>query len=103
MKLADYLVDFLVRHGVKHIFLLPGGGCMHLADSVGQRPEIEYICCLHEQACAYAAEAYGEYTNTFGCALVTAGPGGTNTVTGVACAWSPLQFCSFRVKQNARI
>ena len=102
MKLSDYVVDFLVRQGVKHIFILPGGGCMHLADSVGQRPEIEYVCCLHEQACSFAAEAYGEFTNTFGCALVTAGPGGTNAVTGVACAWiesSPVLFISGQAKR----
>jgi len=102
MKLSDYVIDFLVRHGTKHVFMLPGGGCMHLADSVGQRPEIEYICCLHEQACSFAAEAYGEYTNTFGCALVTTGPGGTNAVTGVACAWlesSPVLFISGQAKR----
>jgi acetolactate synthase-1/2/3 large subunit len=102
MKLSDYVVDFLVRQGLKHIFLLPGGGCMHLADSVGQRTDIEYVCCLHEQGCAFAAEAYGEYAGTFGCALVTAGPGGTNAVTGVACAWlesSPVLFISGQAKR----
>ena len=102
MKLSDYVVDFLIQRGLKHIFLLPGGGCMHLADSVGRRPELNYLCCLHEQASAFAAEAYGEYTNSFGCALVTAGPGGTNAVTGVACAWvesSPCVFISGQAKR----
>ena len=102
MKLSDFVIDFLVRHGVKHVFLLPGGGCMHLADSVGKRPEIDYICCLHEQGCAFAAEAYGEYTNQLGCALVTAGPGGTNALTGAACAWiesSPCLFISGQAKR----
>ncbi len=102
MKLSDYVADFLVKNGVRHIFVLPGGGCMHLADSVGQRGEIEYVCCLHEQACAFAAEAYGEYSNTLGCALVTAGPGGTNAITGVACAWiegAPLLIVSGQAKR----
>lgn len=102
MKLSDYVVDFLIRHGLKHVFLLPGGGCMHLTDSVGQRPELDYVCCLHEQACAFAAEAYGEYTNNFGCALVTAGPGATNAITGAACAWiesSPCLFLSGQAKR----
>lgn len=102
MKLSDYVVDFLIRHGLRHIFLLPGGGCMHLTDSVGKRPELDYVCCLHEQACAFAAEAYGEYTNRFGCALVTAGPGATNAITGAACAWlesSPCLFLSGQAKR----
>jgi acetolactate synthase-1/2/3 large subunit len=76
---------------------------MHIADSVGKRPEIEYVCCLHEQACSLAAEAYGEYTNKLGCAIVTTGPGGTNAVTGVACAWiesSPVIFISGQAKRT---
>lgn len=75
---------------------------MHLIDSVGRQDGLKYICCLHEQACAFAAEAYGEFTNHLGCCLVTAGPGGTNTVTGVACAWiegSPCLFISGQAKR----
>lgn len=103
MKLSDYVIDTLITHGVKHLFLLPGGGCMHLADSVGKRSELDYVCCLHEQGCAFAAEAYGEYTNLLGAALVTAGPGGTNALTGAACAWiesSPCIFISGQAKRS---
>jgi acetolactate synthase-1/2/3 large subunit len=103
VKLSDYVIDTLIRQGVKHLFLLPGGGCMHLADSVGKRPELDYVCCLHEQGCAFAAEAYGEYTNRLGAALVTAGPGGTNAITGAACAWiesSPCIFISGQAKRS---
>ena len=58
MKLSDYVIDFLVEHGVKHVFMLPGGGAMHLNDSLGKRRnKIEFVCNLHEQACAIAAEA----------------------------------------------
>ena len=103
MKLSDYVVDYLIQQGLKHLFLLPGGGCMHLADSVGQRPELDYVCCLHEQGCAFAAEAYGEYTNRFGAALVTAGPGGTNAITGAACAWIEGAPCLFISGQAKRI
>lgn len=74
---------------------------MHLVDSVGRRPELDYVCCLHEQACAFAAEAYGEFTNALGVALVTAGPGGTNAITGAACAWiegAPALFISGQAK-----
>jgi acetolactate synthase-1/2/3 large subunit len=82
--------------------MVTGGGCMHLTDSVGRHPEIEYVCCLHEQACAFAAEAYGEYTNNLGVALVTTGPGGTNTVTGVAGAWLESASCLFLSGQAKR-
>ena len=76
MKLSDYVVDFLVQQGLKHLFLLPGGGCMHLIDSVGKRSELNYVACLHEQGCAFAAEAYGEFTNELGCAVDVVSIGG---------------------------
>ncbi|MDP2922785.1 MAG: thiamine pyrophosphate-binding protein [Candidatus Omnitrophota bacterium] len=102
IKLSDYVFQFISGLGVKHIFLLPGGGCMHLVDSLGRRSELEYICCLHEQACAIAADAYGQYTNNLGVALVTTGPGSTNTITGVAGAWidsTPMLVISGQVKR----
>jgi acetolactate synthase-1/2/3 large subunit len=102
IKLSDYVTQFLVDHGIKHVFMLTGGGCMHLVDSFGRQKGIEYICCLHEQAAAFAAQAYAEYVNGLGCALVTTGPGGTNAVTGVAAAWmdsSSTVFLSGQVKR----
>jgi len=102
MKLSDYVIQFVARQGVRHIFLLPGGGSMHLVDSVGRCREIEYVCNLHEQGCAVAAEAYAQYSNRLGVALVTTGPGGTNTLTGVAAAWldsTPCLFLSGQVKR----
>ena len=86
IKLSDYVFEFLKEKGVEHIFMLPGGGAMHLVDSVG-KSGIDYICVQHEQAAACAAEAYGQHTNTPGVVLVTAGPGGTNTITGVTAGW----------------
>lgn len=101
-KLSDYVIEFVANAGVKHIFMLTGGGCMHLTDSVGRRSDIEYVCCLHEQACAFAAEAYAEYTNGLGVALVTTGPGGTNTITGLAAAWLESASCLFISGQAKR-
>jgi acetolactate synthase-1/2/3 large subunit len=92
-KLSDFVLEFVARAGVKHVFMLTGGGSMHLVDSVGRTPEIEYVCCLHEQACAFAAEAYAEYKGDLGVALVTTGPGGTNTLTGVSAAWLESASC----------
>lgn len=102
IKLSDYVINFIADAGVKDIFLLPGGGCMHLIDSVGKNRKINYICNLHEQACAIAADAYGQFTNDLGVALVTTGPGGTNTITGLAAAWldsTPCLFISGQVKR----
>jgi acetolactate synthase I/II/III large subunit len=101
-KLSDYVIEFVASTGVKQIFMLTGGGCMHLVDSVGSNPDLEYVCCLHEQACAFAAEHYAEYTGGLGVALVTTGPGGTNTVTGVAAAWLESASCLFISGQAKR-
>ena len=58
-----------------------------MVDSLGRHPQLKYIVNLHEQACSIAAEAYSQYTNNLGAALVTTGPGSTNAITGVASAW----------------
>ena len=102
MKLSDYVFRFIADLGVKHVFMLPGGGAMHLVDSLGRNPDLEFVCNLHEQACAIAAEAYARVTNNLGVALVTTGPGGTNAITGVAGAWlesTPCLFISGQVKR----
>jgi acetolactate synthase-1/2/3 large subunit len=103
IKLSDYVVRFIVKQKVKHVFMLPGGGAMHLNDSVGNCSGLYFICNLHEQACAIAAEAYAKVTNNLGVALVTTGPGGTNTITGVTAAWqdsTPCLFISGQVKRS---
>ena len=102
IKLSDYVIDFVADAGVRHLFMLTGGGCMHLTDSAGRNQRLEYVCCLHEQACAFATEAYAEYTHNLGAALVTTGPGGTNTVTGVAAAWLESAACLFLSGQAKR-
>jgi acetolactate synthase-1/2/3 large subunit len=101
-KLSEYIFNFISNLGIKHVFMLSGGGAMHLVDSLGRSPKLGFICNLHEQACAIAASAYAQYTNNPGVALVTTGPGGTNTVTGVAGAWLdsiPCLFISGQVKR----
>ena len=100
MKLSDYVVQFIADLGVKHVFLLPGGGAMHLNDSLGRCKALEYVCNVHEQGGAIAAEAYGQYAG-LGVLMVTTGPGGTNALTGVAGAWlesTPLLVVSGQVK-----
>ena len=87
MKLSDYVWKYVEELGVKHVFMFPGGGAMHLVDSLGRSKKLQYVTLLHEQACAMAAETYSRIDYNLGVALVTTGPGGTNTVTGVAAAW----------------
>ena len=102
MKVSDYIIDFLVKHGVKDCFMLVGGGSMHLNDSVGNHPDMHYVCCLHEQACAMAAESYARCKRDLGVAIVTTGPGVTNTVTAIGAAWiesTPLFVISGQVKR----
>jgi acetolactate synthase-1/2/3 large subunit len=103
IKLSDYVIHFIAQQGVKYVFALPGGGAMHLIDSLGRSDELEYVIPLHEQAGAIAAQAYGHYTSNLGVAIVTTGPGGTNTITGIAGAWmdsTPVLFVSGQVKRS---
>lgn len=101
MKLSDYVIKYLEQLNVKHMFMLPGGGAMHLNDSLGNSDKIQYVVCLHEQACAIAAEAYARVTNQPSLLMVTTGPGGTNALTGVAAAYvesTPMIVLSGQVK-----
>lgn len=103
IKLSDYVMQFLADRGIKHVFMLAGGGCMHLVDSLGRQKNMEYVCCLHEQSAAFATQAYAEYSGDLCAALVTTGPGGTNTLTGLAAAWLDSTACIFlsgQVKRN---
>jgi acetolactate synthase-1/2/3 large subunit len=105
MKLSNYVVQFLADQGVKHAFLVVGGGAMHLNEALG-RSSIIPICNLHEQASAIGAENYSKATNHLGFALLTTGPGSTNAITGLAGAWldsTPTFFVSGQVKRADRM
>lgn len=102
IKVSDYVIKRLEETGTKHMFMLPGGGAMHLNDSLGKSKKIQYVCCLHEQACAIAAEAYARVNNNIGLLMVTTGPGGTNALTGIAGAYlesTPVFAVSGQVKR----
>ncbi len=87
MKISDYIADFLVQQKVKDIFLISGGGMMHLLDSVGKNENLNIICNLNEQASSICADSYAQITENLGVCLVTTGPGGTNAVTGIAASY----------------
>jgi acetolactate synthase-1/2/3 large subunit len=102
MKLSDYVFSRLKEWGAKHIFLVTGGGAMHLNDSIGTSG-LKYICTHHEQGAAMAAEGYARITNTPGLLNVTSGPGSINSLNGVFGAWTdsiPMLILSGQVKRE---
>lgn len=106
VKVSDYIVSLLVDYGVKDVFMISGGGAMHLNDSVGRNDRIRFICNHHEQASAMAAEGYARTLGKLAVVLVTSGPGGTNTITGVIGQWLdsvPVLYISGQVKRETTI
>lgn len=102
MRVADYLMHRLAEAGAEHVFLLPGGGAMHLNDALACEPRLVPVPCHHEQACGIAAEAWGRVRESFGVCMVTTGPGATNVITPVAGAWIesvPMLVISGQVKR----
>ncbi len=87
IKVSDYIAQTLAKHGIRDVFLVTGGGAMHLNDAFGRCSDLTYHCFHHEQACAIAAESYYRLSNRLAAVNVTSGPGGTNAITGVLGAW----------------
>jgi acetolactate synthase-1/2/3 large subunit len=105
MKLSDYIVKRLEEY-IQHIFLISGGGCIHMVDSLAKSSSIQLIPNLHEQASSICAESYAQYKNSLGVALVTTGPGATNAVTGIASAWLdsiPVLLITGQVQSKDRV
>jgi len=106
MRLADFVVEFLARHQLGHVFMVTGGAAMHLNDATGRNPKIKYVCCHHEQACAMAAEGYFRVTGKLAVVQVTAGPGGINALNGVFGAWTdsiPMLIISGQSKRETLV
>lgn len=102
MKVSAYVIKKIEELGVEHAFFLPGGGAMHLNDSLGSSKSVKGVCMLHEQAASIAAEAYARISENYGVCMVTSGPGATNAITGLAGAWldsTPVLFISGQVKR----
>lgn len=102
VKLSEYVFAQLKEWGARHVFLVTGGGAMHLNDSIGTSG-LSYICTHHEQGAAMAAEGYARITNTPGLLNVTTGPGSINALNGVFGAWTdsiPMLILSGQVKRE---
>lgn len=106
IKVAKYISQFLVDHGIKDCFMVTGGGAMHLDDAIGHQEGIHCTFNHHEQACAIAAEGYTRMTGKLAAVCVTSGPGGTNAITGVMGGWLdsiPMFVISGQVKRETTI
>jgi len=95
MKLSDYVIDFIAKQGVSHIFEFIGGAITHLLDSTIDRDDIQCVSVHHEQSGAFAAEAYARINGRLGVAMATSGPGALNMVTGIGSCWFDSVPCLF--------
>lgn len=87
-KISDIVIDFLITKQIFDVFTISGGGCIHLIDSLRKSNNVLSTYCFHhEQALAMAAEGYYRQSNRLCGNIVTTGPGGTNTITGVLGMW----------------
>lgn len=83
MRVADYIANRLAGFDLRHVFMVTGGGAMHLNDALGNHAELTTVFCHHEQSCAMAAEAYYRVTGRMAVVNVTTGPGAINAINGV--------------------
>lgn len=106
IRVADYIAQLLVEHGIDTLFSVVGGGAMHLNDGFGKNPDIKCVYNHHEQACSIAAEGYYRLSNKLPAVCVTTGPGGTNAITGVLGAYLdsiPMLIISGQVKYEMTV
>jgi len=95
MKLSDYVINTLSQQGVEDVFEFIGGAITHLIDSMYQRPDIRCVSVHHEQAGAFAAEAYARINGRLGVAMATSGPGALNMMTGIGSCYFDSVPCLF--------
>lgn len=87
MKLSDFVVKFFQDKQINTAFTISGGGCIHLIDSL-RKSSMRVVCPHHEQSALMASEGYYRMTNKMSLNIVTSGPGGTNTLTGLMGLWT---------------
>lgn len=82
---SEALIESLINEGVDTIFGYPGGAIMPVFDSLyDYKDKVNHVLVRHEQGATHAAQGYARVSGKVGVALVTSGPGATNTVTGIA-------------------
>ncbi len=106
MRVGDYIAERLGDFGIRHCFLVTGGGAMHLNDAFGREKRFSLIPTHHEQSAAMAAESYARYCGRPALVNVTTGPGGVNALNGVFGAWTdsvPMIVVSGQVKRETLV
>lgn len=106
IRVAEYIAELLYKNNINQVFMVVGGGAMHLNDALGHKEGIRVVHCHHEQACAMAAEGYARIKEWPAVVNVTTGPGGTNALTGVLGAWQdsiPMLIISGQVRLNMTV
>lgn len=106
IKVSDYIAKRLFELGARHVFMVTGGGAMHLNDSFARSQPFRVLFQHHEQACAIAAEGLYRASGNIGIVNITTGPGGLNTLTGVMGQWTdsiPAVYVSGQVKQTTTV
>lgn len=105
-RVADILIDLLVKKGITDCFAVVGGGAMHLDNALALNKDMNKWFHHHEQACSMAAEAYARVSGRMAAVCVTSGPGATNAITGVMGAWQdsiPLIVISGQVRYETSV
>lgn len=101
---ARIACEALIKEGVDTIFGYPGGAVLHIYDELWRvQDRLKHVLCRHEQGAIHMAEGYAKATGKVGVALVTSGPGATNSVTGIANAFmdsTPLVVISGQVPRK---
>lgn len=115
VRVADYIADFIHQQGVKHVFMLSGGGSIYLDDGVACHKHLKEICVRNEATAPMMAEAYAKLNKNLGVVYVTTGPGGANAVSGLSEAWvdsapimiisgqAPNKYASYNFQNTAKI
>jgi len=103
IRVADWIAKFYADAGIDTVFMVTGGGAMHLNDAFAREKRLKIVYCHHEQAAAIAAESYARKNGKPAILNVTSGPGGLNALTGVHGAFTdsiPLIVISGQVKRE---
>ncbi|MFH1387083.1 MAG: thiamine pyrophosphate-binding protein [bacterium] len=103
MRVADYIADFIAKLGVRHVFMMSGGGSIYLDDGIACNKKIMPVCVRNEATAPMMAEAYSRLNQNLGVVYVTTGPGGANAVSGLAEAWvdsAPILIISGQVNRK---
>lgn len=101
MRVADFVIEFLLKNKINHTFCVTGRGSLFLNDALAKNKLMKTIFMHHEQSAAFASVAYSQITNEPSCCMVSTGCASTNALTGVLSAWQDCVPTIFISGQNS--